>query len=157
MGLSPLPNVTKNMASIEYGMILLIENKYLYLSKNYAVTAHYDEEYDFTVAAWASSLLLPNENVVLPPLLPNENLVNITQDGNIILYGGSTINATYGYAGNIFSDVSVLNTNTWTWSIPSISGINAPPSLTYHSAVLYQTYMIIAFGNYFNCFVCSSI
>ncbi|KAF0442578.1 galactose oxidase [Gigaspora margarita] len=67
----------------------------------------------------------------------------LTQDGNIIIYGGSTYNSTQ--LVNVFSDVAVLNTNSWAWSVPSVSGRSAPP-LTYHSAALYQNYMIIAFG-----------
>ncbi|KAF0538907.1 galactose oxidase [Gigaspora margarita] len=43
----------------------------------------------------------------------------LTQDGNIIIYGGS--------------------------SVPSVSGTRAPP-LTQHSAALYKNYMILAFG-----------
>ncbi|KAF0513386.1 galactose oxidase [Gigaspora margarita] len=69
----------------------------------------------------------------------------LTQDGNIIIYGGSIINSS-GYIDNLLSDVAVLNTNTWTWSIPSISQTNAPPPLTFHSAAIYKNYMIIAFG-----------
>ncbi|KAF0549466.1 galactose oxidase [Gigaspora margarita] len=68
----------------------------------------------------------------------------LTQDGNIIIYGGST----YDSSGNIayvFSDIAVLNTNSWAWSVPSVSGTNAPP-LTQHSAALYKNYMILAFG-----------
>ncbi|KAF0549456.1 galactose oxidase [Gigaspora margarita] len=68
----------------------------------------------------------------------------LTQGGNIIIYGGST----YDSSGNIayvFSDLAVLNTNSWAWSVPSVSGTNAPP-LTQHSAALYKNYMIIAFG-----------
>ncbi|KAF0549465.1 galactose oxidase [Gigaspora margarita] len=67
----------------------------------------------------------------------------LTQDGNIIIYGGSTSNS--GKVANVFSDIAVLNTNSWTWSVPSVSGTNAPP-LTQHSAVLYKNYMILAFG-----------
>ncbi|RIB20768.1 hypothetical protein C2G38_1161317 [Gigaspora rosea] len=67
----------------------------------------------------------------------------LAQDGNIIIYGGSTINSTK--VDNVFSDIAVLNTNSWVWSVPSVSGISAPP-LTQHSAALYKNYMILAFG-----------
>ncbi|KAF0332832.1 hypothetical protein F8M41_019900, partial [Gigaspora margarita] len=40
----------------------------------------------------------------------------------------------------------LLNTNTWMWTIPNLSLTNGPPSLTYHSAALYEDYIIIAFG-----------
>ncbi|KAF0538923.1 galactose oxidase [Gigaspora margarita] len=68
----------------------------------------------------------------------------LTQDGNIIIYGGSTDDST-GNVANVFSDIVVLNTNSWAWTVPSVSGISAPP-LTQHSAALYKNYMIIAFG-----------
>ncbi|KAF0549467.1 galactose oxidase [Gigaspora margarita] len=68
----------------------------------------------------------------------------LTQDGNIIVYGGSTHDSS-GKMVYVFSDIAVLNTNSWVWSVPSVSGTSAPP-LTYHSAALYKNYMIIAFG-----------
>ncbi|RIB06490.1 hypothetical protein C2G38_2115898 [Gigaspora rosea] len=68
----------------------------------------------------------------------------LTQDGNIIIYGGSTLNS--GKNVNVFSDIAVLNTNSWSWSVPSVSGTSAPP-LTDHSAALYNNYMILAFGS----------
>ncbi|CAG8668599.1 5674_t:CDS:2, partial [Ambispora leptoticha] len=62
---------------------------------------------------------------------------------SIIMYGGA-----YYPTGDIpdFDSVWILNTQTWTWSRPSV------PSLSYiivtesHTAVLYNGYMIIAFG-----------
>ncbi|KAF0549471.1 galactose oxidase [Gigaspora margarita] len=68
----------------------------------------------------------------------------LTQDGNIIIYGGS-IHDSSGKIAYVFSDIAVLNTNSWVWSVPSVSGTSAPP-LTCHSAALYKNYMIIAFG-----------
>ncbi|KAF0549461.1 galactose oxidase [Gigaspora margarita] len=68
----------------------------------------------------------------------------LTQDGNIIIYGGST----HDSSGNIvyvYSDIAVLNTNSWVWTVPSVSGTSAPP-LTQHSAALNKNYMILAFG-----------
>ncbi|KAF0442580.1 galactose oxidase [Gigaspora margarita] len=66
----------------------------------------------------------------------------LTQDGNIIIYGGSTFNSSK--VSYVFSDIAVLNTNSWTWSVPSVSGTSPP--LTQHSAALYKNYMILAFG-----------
>ncbi|KAF0549478.1 galactose oxidase [Gigaspora margarita] len=68
----------------------------------------------------------------------------LTQDGNIIIYGGETLNGS-GYAAYVFSDIAVLNTNSWVWFVPSVSGTRAPP-LADHSAALYNNYMILAFG-----------
>ncbi|RIB25353.1 hypothetical protein C2G38_490014 [Gigaspora rosea] len=70
----------------------------------------------------------------------------LTQDGNIIIYGGSTTLGTSLSIDNVFSDIAVLNTDTWVWSVPSISGPIAPP-LARHSATLYKNYMILAFGS----------
>ncbi|KAF0526948.1 galactose oxidase [Gigaspora margarita] len=65
----------------------------------------------------------------------------ITQNGSIIIYGGVTINST-----QVSPDLAVLNINTWEWSIPKISQINAPQPLALHSATIYKNYMIISFG-----------
>ncbi|RIB10122.1 hypothetical protein C2G38_212633 [Gigaspora rosea] len=47
---------------------------------------------------------------------------------------------------SVLSDIAVLNTDTWKWFIPNISGSNVPPPLAFHSAALYLNYMILAFG-----------
>ncbi|CAG8819515.1 12835_t:CDS:1, partial [Gigaspora margarita] len=59
------------------------------------------------------------------------------QDGNILIIGSS--NDAYGYA-TVSPALAVLNTNTWMWTIPNLSLTNGPPSLTYHSAALYENY-----------------
>ncbi|KAF0403432.1 galactose oxidase [Gigaspora margarita] len=63
----------------------------------------------------------------------------------IIIYGGAGYNSS-GSIGNVFSDLAVLDTNSWLWTVPSVSGTRAPPPLSMHSAALYKNYMIIAFG-----------
>ncbi|KAF0550232.1 galactose oxidase [Gigaspora margarita] len=67
----------------------------------------------------------------------------LTKRGDIIVYGGET--STNG-TNPMQSDVLVLDTNTWEWSNPNISSINAPPPLLGHSAAIYGNYMILAFG-----------
>ncbi|KAF0434568.1 galactose oxidase [Gigaspora margarita] len=64
----------------------------------------------------------------------------LIKDGNIIIFGGAQTSA------QVYPDLAVLNTNTWIWSVPSNSTVNAPPSLNFHTANLYNIYMIIAFG-----------
>ncbi|CAG8812055.1 32953_t:CDS:2, partial [Gigaspora margarita] len=59
--------------------------------------------------------------------------------GNIIIFGGAQTSA------QVYPDLAVLNTNTWIWSVPSNSTVNVPPSLNFHTANLYNIYMIIAF------------
>ncbi|KAF0526945.1 galactose oxidase [Gigaspora margarita] len=65
----------------------------------------------------------------------------LTQNGSIIIYGGSTINIT-----QVSPNLAVLDINTWEWSIPNISQKNVPPSLVYHSATIFGNYMIVSFG-----------
>ncbi|KAF0548084.1 galactose oxidase [Gigaspora margarita] len=66
----------------------------------------------------------------------------LTQNGEIIIYGGSMWNDTSKPAAPYLAK---LDTNSWMWSITNLSQINAP-QLCYHSAALYGDYMIIAFG-----------
>ncbi|KAF0511298.1 galactose oxidase [Gigaspora margarita] len=66
----------------------------------------------------------------------------LSHDKSIIIYGGS-----YGINNTqVFPDTAILNIKTWRWSTPNISQVNAPPPLTFHSATIYNNYMIIAFG-----------
>ncbi|KAF0416732.1 galactose oxidase [Gigaspora margarita] len=64
----------------------------------------------------------------------------LIKDGNIVIFGGSNNNA------QVYPDLAVLNTNAWIWSVPNNSTVNAPPSLVFHTANLYNIYMLIAFG-----------
>ncbi|KAF0548082.1 galactose oxidase [Gigaspora margarita] len=65
----------------------------------------------------------------------------LTQNGDIIIYGGLW-NDTHTPATPY---IAKLDTSSWMWSIPNVSQINSP-QLSYHSAVLYGDYMIMAFG-----------
>ncbi|KAF0515754.1 galactose oxidase [Gigaspora margarita] len=66
----------------------------------------------------------------------------LTQNGDIIIYGGaenSTASATtFVSSPQVIPLIAILNTNTWIWSNPNISQTNAPPSLAFHSSVLYK-------------------
>ncbi|KAF0548070.1 galactose oxidase [Gigaspora margarita] len=68
----------------------------------------------------------------------------LTQNGDIIIYGGRIWNDTTVPATPY---IAKLDTSSWIWSIPNLSQINSP-ELCFHSAALYGDYMIIAFGNY---------
>ncbi|KAF0550213.1 galactose oxidase [Gigaspora margarita] len=71
------------------------------------------------------------------------------QNNDIIIYGGSKYNADVGpYGPQAFPNLVVLNTNSWTWSIPDIPPTNTPQPLSFHSAALYKNYMIVAFGKF---------
>ncbi|KAF0451182.1 galactose oxidase [Gigaspora margarita] len=67
----------------------------------------------------------------------------LTRNGSIIIYGGSLFSS---HGPNVCPDLAVLDTNAWIWYIPVLPKENAPPPLTFHSAALYNDYMIIAFG-----------
>ncbi|KAF0550193.1 galactose oxidase [Gigaspora margarita] len=66
------------------------------------------------------------------------------QNGDIIIYGGSKYSVDQNTQA--LPNLAVLNTNSWTWSIPDIPPINTPKPLSHHSAALYKNYMIVAFG-----------
>ncbi|KAF0397564.1 galactose oxidase [Gigaspora margarita] len=79
----------------------------------------------------------------------NAHSAVLTQDGRIIIFGGSSANSsTRTTTLRAYPDVAVLNTNVspYKWSIPNISSANSPQSLCYHSAEIYKNIMIIAFG-----------
>ncbi|KAF0526951.1 galactose oxidase [Gigaspora margarita] len=65
----------------------------------------------------------------------------LTPNESIIIYGGSTMNIT-----QVSPDLVVLNINTWEWFIPNIPQKDAPLSLIFHSAAIYENYMIVSFG-----------
>ncbi|CAG8800743.1 1025_t:CDS:2, partial [Dentiscutata erythropus] len=66
----------------------------------------------------------------------------LTSDGRIIVYGGQNFN---GFTPSPV--LIVLDTNTYKWTSPTTSGSPEPEPVTYHSADIYDKYMIIAFGN----------
>ncbi|CAG8696542.1 8554_t:CDS:2, partial [Gigaspora margarita] len=84
----------------------------------------------------------------LRTLYPNasDNSVEYTlmQKYDIIVYGGSKDDQ---LGPQTLPNLCVLNTNYWIWSIPDISPVNTPQSLTFHSAALYKNYMVIAFAS----------
>ncbi|KAF0383402.1 galactose oxidase [Gigaspora margarita] len=97
--------------------------------------------FDTTTYAWS------NKTIIGDSLIGRiGHSIVLTQNGNIILYGGSIVNLTTSDTTSILSELAVLNTISWTWSILNVSKTNAPPPLTYHSATLYENYMIISFG-----------
>ncbi|CAG8715489.1 12204_t:CDS:2, partial [Gigaspora margarita] len=67
----------------------------------------------------------------------------VGQNSDIIIYGGSKYSVDQDTQA--LPNLAVLNTNSWTWSIPDIPPINTPKPLTHHSAALYKNYMIVAF------------
>ncbi|RIB27202.1 hypothetical protein C2G38_2137932, partial [Gigaspora rosea] len=68
----------------------------------------------------------------------------LTQNGTIIIFGGQS-STNYIQAP---PDLVMLDTNVYPmkWRILNVSSTNAPPSLTCHSATLFDNFMIIAFG-----------
>ncbi|KAF0495066.1 galactose oxidase [Gigaspora margarita] len=72
----------------------------------------------------------------------------LNQNGDIIIYGGSELEYSKEFLeySQSLPDLCVLNTNSWIWSIPNIPSTNIPHTLSYHSAALYNNYMVVAFG-----------
>ncbi|CAI2173888.1 20148_t:CDS:2 [Funneliformis geosporum] len=71
----------------------------------------------------------------------------LVQDENIIINGGSKGNSSKSIKP--IPDLIVLNTQTtpYEWIVPqTLSNIGVFPSLTYHTANLFENYMIVAFG-----------
>ncbi|RIB00072.1 hypothetical protein C2G38_2235762 [Gigaspora rosea] len=78
----------------------------------------------------------------------NSHSAVLTQDGHIIIFGGSSANSsTRGTTLRAKPDIAILNTNVspYEWSIPNIPSANLALSLCYHSAEIYYNTMIIAF------------
>ncbi|KAF0415898.1 galactose oxidase [Gigaspora margarita] len=72
----------------------------------------------------------------------------LNKNGDIIIYGGSDFEYSTAYLeySQVHPDLCVLNTNSWIWTTPNIPSTNIPLTLTYHSAALYNNYMVVAFG-----------
>ncbi|CAG8559050.1 18078_t:CDS:2 [Gigaspora margarita] len=70
----------------------------------------------------------------------------LTLNGTIIIYGGTTT-ANFTQADPILATLDTT-VDPMRWISPHNSSTrNAPPSLGYHSATLYNDFMIIAFGH----------
>ncbi|KAF0538917.1 galactose oxidase [Gigaspora margarita] len=52
------------------------------------------------------------------------------------IYGGSTIDS-FGNDVNIFSDIAVLNTNSWVWFVPNVSGTSSVSVLNLYANKIY--------------------
>ncbi|CAG8600647.1 1188_t:CDS:2, partial [Scutellospora calospora] len=79
----------------------------------------------------------------------NSHSAVLTKDGNIIIFGGNSANdINHDFIITAIPNLAILNTNVspYHWSVPNIPSTNAPPSLCYHSAALYNNIMIITFG-----------
>ncbi|CAG8459257.1 3803_t:CDS:2 [Acaulospora morrowiae] len=66
-----------------------------------------------------------------------------TTDNKIIIYGG----ATYPDGSGVAPVLAVLYISNFTWYAPSVTGMNSPPQLKYHTAGISGKYMILAYGN----------
>ncbi|GBC05373.1 hypothetical protein RclHR1_00620013 [Rhizophagus clarus] len=65
----------------------------------------------------------------------------LVPDGRIIVYGGTSLFRGFNMSQN---DLYVLNTTTYEWSTPEVK--NKPITKSFHTACLYENYMIVAFG-----------
>ncbi|KAF0458462.1 galactose oxidase [Gigaspora margarita] len=132
-------NITNNVPTlrVSYTATLLSNGLIIYIG-------------DFEMINSAKTNVNMNEQVNGNTIAPrNAHSAVLTNDGRIIIFGGNSANST-SRATTLRAqpDVAVLNTNIspYQWSIPSISSINSPQSLCFHSAEIYNNIMIIAFG-----------
>ncbi|KAJ2134086.1 hypothetical protein IW136_004770, partial [Coemansia sp. RSA 678] len=72
------------------------------------------------------------------PQARRNHVATVVNDTIIVLHGGADANST------ALADVAVLNTDTWTWSRPNVTG--APAARYAHAAAQAGPYMILTFG-----------
>ncbi|KAJ2124197.1 hypothetical protein IW147_001935 [Coemansia sp. RSA 720] len=72
------------------------------------------------------------------PQARRNHVATVVNDTMIVVHGGTDANST------ALGDVAVLNTDTWTWSRPNVTG--APAARYAHAAAQAGPYMILTFG-----------
>ncbi|CAG8829101.1 6930_t:CDS:2, partial [Gigaspora margarita] len=73
----------------------------------------------------------------------------LTQNETIIIYGGGTAIHSFIRSEPVLATLDTT-VNPMRWVIPNNNSTsNAPPSLRYHSATLYNNFMLISFGIYY--------
>ncbi|PKK68027.1 galactose oxidase, partial [Rhizophagus irregularis] len=65
---------------------------------------------------------------------------SVVANEKIIIYGGTDVSRS-----ELYGDVAILDTNTWTWSKQETT--NSPPNRSGHTATLVGANMIVAFGS----------
>ncbi|KAI8324267.1 hypothetical protein GQ54DRAFT_296263 [Martensiomyces pterosporus] len=73
------------------------------------------------------------------PKARRNHVAVVANNSLIVLHGGTDTNFT-----SALGDIAVLDTTTWTWSVPSVS--NSPAGRYAHSAAMAGPYMLMAFG-----------
>ncbi|KAJ1812023.1 hypothetical protein LPJ75_003861, partial [Coemansia sp. RSA 2598] len=74
------------------------------------------------------------------PVNRRDHVATVVNKTLIVIHGGADITFT-----KAFDDVAVLDTDTWVWTKPDVTG--APAARYAHSAVQAGPYMMITFGN----------
>ncbi|CAB4496170.1 unnamed protein product [Rhizophagus irregularis] len=72
--------------------------------------------------------------------LPRREFSSVVANEKIIIYGGTDVSRS-----ELYGDVAILDTNTWTWSKQETT--NSPPNRSGHTATLVGANMIVAFGS----------
>ncbi|RCI04781.1 hypothetical protein CU098_012460 [Rhizopus stolonifer] len=101
--------------------------------------------YDTTTNQWEVKTATASAGV-LPSTRSVHNAV-VTSDNKIIVFGGDNGEQQRNKA--YLNSIGILDTNTWTWSVPTVGGI--PPSRrSYASAALFGSNLVVAFGEGYN-------
>ncbi|KAI9319235.1 hypothetical protein BX666DRAFT_1924266 [Dichotomocladium elegans] len=103
--------------------------------------------YDTTKNVWSVQKTQPDSTGNFPSTRSAHNAF-VTPDNNIIIFGGDN---GAGMRNRMYLNaVAILDTNTWTWTIPTIDGI--PPSRRSYAAaaMLDDDHLTVAFGEALN-------
>ncbi|CAO3699858.1 unnamed protein product [Rhizopus stolonifer] len=98
--------------------------------------------YDTTTSSWNIENVITN-NSTYPSTRSNHNAA-VTSDDNIIVFGGD--NQSIERNRLYLNAVAILNTNTWSWSIPTVSGIPPSRRSLASGGILDGEHLTIAFG-----------
>ncbi|KAG1149970.1 hypothetical protein G6F37_000920 [Rhizopus arrhizus] len=104
--------------------------------------------YDTITNTWSTKTITSN-NDTFPSSRMAHNAV-VTSDNNIIIFGGTNLEGQQDK--EYFNSLAILDTNSWTWTVPNVQGI-PPVGRTLASAgILDGKHLTVAFGMSLNSF-----
>ncbi|KAF0538410.1 galactose oxidase [Gigaspora margarita] len=86
------------------------------------------------------------KQLLIPPRLVDIKMVRLFDTKSFTCSTKQTTGANIVSRAGHAAILTQNDINTWEWSIPKIPQKDAPPSLTLHSATIFENYMIISFG-----------